>query len=207
LLTRQPKRRAIAAKLEDEYETAQLDLKVKAARSDAITEAVNELEAKAELTGNSDPVVLELQRIVDIREKELKSARDARASAVASESDLDNAEVAAAQARMQLLQQKAASASAAGGDVVAGWNHELLSLSIDLAEARARAQAIKEELGGIHTAMGELESSPSLAALENTIAEQQGKIPQLTDQINADQQRLSPSAAPTITVTDTNAAQ
>src|SRR5262249_6105014 len=51
-----------------------------------------------------------------------------------------------AEARAKLLERREAATAAAGGDVIAGWNKELMNLSVDLAECQARAKAINARL-------------------------------------------------------------
>jgi len=195
---------AIAQKLEAESESAQLELKAKSARHDALAQAIAKLSAEAEARGKDDPVAAELAKVVEAREKEVERKRQAFGQRAASNGEVDEAVGAAAEARARLIERKMTAAATAGGDTVAAWNRELLGLSIDLAELRARAEALDVRLQQITHALSALDRRASPASLQQRIDDANKQMKELENQMGEVDRSLRPENLARVAVVDSS---
>jgi len=156
-------RKQRAARMQ-EVEDVELKLVTQRARRDAIAEQVAKLGAAASQAATADPVVLELEKVVKLREQKLaraKMAAEAKSASTQAEVKAgllpvraaEEANAAATQqvadgeeglalALAELAKQRQAASQAAGGSLLADLNKELTMLTIDLVETEARHQAL-----------------------------------------------------------------
>ena len=163
--------RAVSAKLEDELEQLQIDLVAKNERREAMEEEIAKQSAIMEDKAAHDPIANELQKVVDAMEAQVKRVEGLVAENKASKSELSEAIGKAAEARAKLLQRKHDAAMEAGGDVLATFNRELLTLAIDIRELTVREKFVKEKLDRMHAAADQLKKLHDAEAVaENTAA-------------------------------------
>jgi hypothetical protein len=191
---------AIAQKLATEYEAAQLDIKAKSARHDALAEAIAKLSHEAEAKANDDPVAAELAKVVELREKEVERKKEMYGQKALARAEVDEAVGAVAEARARLMERKMAAAAAGGGEAVTAWNRELLSLSIDLAELRARTEALDARLKQVTQALSALDRRPSPASLQQRIDDATKQLREVENQINEAGNSLRPENRARLTV-------
>jgi hypothetical protein len=175
---------AMAQKLATEVETSQLDLMAKSARHDALADAIAKLTAQGEAKAKDDPLAAELEQIVKMRLKEVERMRRLVDQKAASDSELDHAIGAVAEARAKLIERQLTAAAANGGDTAAVWNRELLSLSIDLAEIRARANALEKRLSQVSEALSALDHRPSPASMQGRLDDASRQLIELDKRIS-----------------------
>lgn len=123
-----------------------VDVEARKARADALAQNIARLSAQIDERMAADPVVQELQKIVDIRTRKLERARGQVDSGQAPAGDVDEAAAEVAEARARLLDRKANAANAAGMELLSQWNRELLTLAIDNAEMQARQKSLRQRL-------------------------------------------------------------
>jgi hypothetical protein len=122
-----------------------------AARREAIEQRIDYLRKLADESVDQDPVLAELQKIVDIREQQLAISKQLFESGAGQTSagDVRQADAAVAEARIELLKAKRAAARDANGTVLAALNDELSKLFVQDAELKARGSALEEMVDGL----------------------------------------------------------
>jgi hypothetical protein len=196
--------RELARGLETQYETAQIDTDGKAARQQALAQAIANLSSQVNSKLNSDPIVQQLQEVVDIQQKELDLLKSASANGAAGINDINKAEVAVAQAKAAVLERKEAAAQTAGADTLEAWNRDLLSLSIDLAELRARSEATEKRLADLKKVLALAKRVDPHGAIQNAVDTASTPIQVLEQQIQSLQATLADKNVPTLTVVESH---
>ncbi len=131
-----------------ESQNGQLQTQGLRARQQALERQVDALGKKFGEGSTHDPVVLELQKVVTVRERLFASVR-ALHKALApggGEDTLANAEGALAEARAELAKYQRVAAQSAGGERLAELNKRLADTQIELAEAEAQNEELKKRL-------------------------------------------------------------
>lgn len=187
--------RAIAQKLEAENESARLELKAKSARHAALAEAIAKLTAQSDARAKDDPVAAELDKVVDVRMKEVERKQQMYGQKELSRSEVDEALGAVAEARARVMERRLAAVAAGGGDAVAAWNRELLSLSIDLAELRARSDALEGRLKELARALTALDRRASPAALQRKVEDASREMKEADERANELERDMSENQA------------
>lgn len=132
--------------LQDKRREMDLVLIGQRARQDAIAKAIAEWTARIEERAAGDPVVSELQQVVEIRQRVLERNRARAASHTITPQEVDETIETVALARAELAKARAAAAQNAGGDQIARLNADLTQVSIDAAEMRARAEVLLRQV-------------------------------------------------------------
>lgn len=138
--------REVSQTLEAQSQATEVDIGGKVARQAALADAIAKLSNQVDAKLNADPIAQQLQEVVDARQKEMDYAKQQHSVGMATESDVDHAVAALADAKAAVLERKEAAAHVAGGDLLLSLNGELLSLSVDLAELHARMTVLKNRL-------------------------------------------------------------
>ena len=144
--------RSAATKLEDELQAIDLDLMAKTERRKAMEEQIASQSGVIEKKMGEDPIVSELQKVVDARSSSVDLLKQQHAIGVATAKEVSDGIAALADARAKLLERKRQAAIEAGGDVIQGFTRELLTLSIDLREMKVRKTVIEERLDRLRIA-------------------------------------------------------
>jgi archaellum component FlaC len=112
------------------------------ARRAAIEERVDELREAAGRDLETDPVVEQLEKIVQIREEQLAATRTLHDVGQAVATELKAVEYELAQARIELFKAERAAVEQAHGAILRDLNDELSKLFVDAAELNARIEAL-----------------------------------------------------------------
>jgi hypothetical protein len=107
------------------------------ARQNATAEQIARIGKEIAARAQEDPVAVELQKIVELREQALKKEKETKEAGMFSGTA---GEEAVALARAELAKQRQAAAQAAGGNLLAELNKEVVTLAVDIAEAEARGE-------------------------------------------------------------------
>lgn len=158
---------AAAAKTQEQYQQAHLDVRARDARRQALEEAIAKLSKQVESSVKDDAVVAELRKVVEIREKEISHKQGLKENGEMSATELDQAVAAAAESRARLLERKRDAAAEAGGNLMQQLNKELLMLSIDSAEQDMRYKLLAMRREALRWG---LEQTSNLSSLENDAA-------------------------------------
>lgn len=141
--------RKAAARLESELESLQLDAAGGTARTEALERTIQDVVARGQDAAKRDEVAAEYAIVVASRQAALKNAEALVAQGGISNQELENARAAFAEAKARLLERRNMAAAAAGGGALADWNRELLNLSLDAQERRARMKYLSQSLDRI----------------------------------------------------------
>jgi chromosome segregation ATPase len=149
--------RAAVQKMEEQEEQLQLEEAGAAGRRQGLEEAVKKYTDLAKARCDSDPVVTELQKVADLRDRELARVEQLRKVAAVSDSDVTNAEMALAQSRADLAAAKQRAAGGAGAsEALDGWNREAMNLSIEGLDRQARLKYLTVRLAQLEQAVAKL---------------------------------------------------
>jgi hypothetical protein len=170
-------------KLEEQNEESGIEVAAMHAEQEQVAKEISRLEAEAHDAANGDPAVLELQKIVDLKQQKLQAAQDGIGEhnpEFAEKSRPLKEEIA--EARVTLLEREAAVEQASGGDLLADLRKRMVMADIDLAQSTARRDVIAQRL----RALAEAEE-PAVQAqvvqgeLEQADAQIQTLRPELAD--------------------------
>ena len=116
------------------------------ARREAIEKRIDELRAVAAASADNDPVLDELEKVVQLREQQMGiiAAASQAGAGVTSASDVSQARAAVSEARVALLKAKRSLAADSNGSLLASLNDELAKLYVDDAEMEAKGIALME---------------------------------------------------------------
>lgn len=170
------------------------------ARREAITHRIAELRRASDEASEDDALIVELEKIVAIRERQLELVRTMEGPGTTPPRDVvDAAESQVAAARVELLKAKRATASAAAGGALQELNNELSRLIVQLAEIDARTkglESIKQSLREATSAGATVQAS----VLHERLAKLQGRLAEAEDSVEK-LQSLDSSPPQQITIT------
>ena len=173
---------AAAAKYDDEAEDVRLEEAADAARFGAITDAIARLSKQSAAQVSTDPVVTQLQKVVDARQDQMDAINHAHQMGQVSEREVDAAAAAVAEAKAQLALQRQQASAAAGGDMLSALEKELISVTIDRQECEAKMKMLDAEGKGLAQAVDEADQiTPLQAELDHCQAELE-KVQEQRDQ-------------------------
>lgn len=137
---------AAAKKLKEEQEQLRLEAAGAEGRKHGLENAIKEYTEMIQVRADEDPVVKELEKIPAYREQELKRMQQLLKINAVSPNEVNSAEAALASARADLAAAKQRAAGARSIEALDDWNRELMNLSIDSTERRARLDYINARL-------------------------------------------------------------
>jgi hypothetical protein len=140
--------RGSVPKLDDERQSLKLKVIGAQARQQALAGAIDRLAKAAGERAKDDPVAAELEKVVKGREMAVERLRKMQAAGHAGVSEAEEAETAVAEAKARMLERREVVKQQNGGELLAGLNRELATLSIDIAEAEATLAATEKVLHG-----------------------------------------------------------
>ena len=180
--------RRAAARLETELESLQLDAAGGEARTRALEKTIADVAARGQDAAKRDEVAAEYEKVAAAREKALKNAEAMAAAATISQQELENARATLAEAKARLAERRINAVAAAGGGALSEWNRELLNLSLDAQERRARMAFLRESLDRIRQGLPMLdqmqEVEEALPAARRSVAEARRAMDELEREIS-----------------------
>ncbi|MCZ6816769.1 MAG: hypothetical protein O7F76_08790, partial [Planctomycetota bacterium] len=132
--------------LQSRRRTLEMERVAREARRAALERQLAKSAMRIKEATETDSALLELQKVVEIRTKQLARIDELVAAMAVSEPEVDACREQLAQAKYQLARQRQIAAANLGGDQLAGLNGELTSLIIDDAETEARLGFLSMEL-------------------------------------------------------------
>jgi hypothetical protein len=134
--------RAAITRLEDERDKLALDTEAMVVRRKAVESTIAKISKTAEEQIKSDRIAVELQKLVQSRETELKRMQALSANKAVAQAEVEAAEARVGEARVRLWERQEIVTRTAGGDLLADLNKELAMLSINMAESEARLDRV-----------------------------------------------------------------
>jgi hypothetical protein len=132
--------------LEDTRQDIELSLAGAQAREAALTEQIAKVGQQAIETVEKSAVANELNKIVELRQKELDYAARMYDAGKVSQSDLNGLQEELARARADLARYRESVSETAGAGLLAELNKELVTLSVETAQQEAQLVAIQQRL-------------------------------------------------------------
>jgi hypothetical protein len=133
-----------------------LDMEVvgKKARAEAIAKMINDLRARSETDVKKDPIVKELEQVVQLRAQAVGEAEKGRRipPPTATEAEVREAQVKLIEAKVQLAQRREAVINAAAGELLTRLTQEEATLGIDLAELAGKQGFVTERINAAQSA-------------------------------------------------------
>jgi hypothetical protein len=164
---------ATASKLDRDLEALQLEEVGSEARMKALEDAVATQARRVEKASQADPVIAELEKVADARERQLKIVENERKTGVVPDAALQDAIAALAEARAKTAERRQAVFVTNGGDTLGALNRELLNLSIADHERRAKLEFLESQL---HKITPMLDSSSQLQFQERELSEAMNEL-------------------------------
>jgi hypothetical protein len=161
------------------------------ARREAISVRIDELRREAMKDSQDNPLIEELEKVAEIRERQLKVMREAVEGGVVSEGDLARPEVELATARVEVLKAKRAPMAEAAGSVLRELNNEISHLIVRLAEIDARTKALQETANELRE-----ETSVEAVAQRESLQRRVTMLQDLLDQAQAKYAELEAQGEP-----------
>ncbi len=116
------------------------------ARREAVEKQIAELTAKATEQAQTDPVIEELKRVVEIRRGQLDRVQSLNEQGLAAVDEIAEYKERLAVAGMQLAERRQQLATTMGPDMLAELNRQLYELNLEEAELAAKASIVESEL-------------------------------------------------------------
>jgi hypothetical protein len=133
-------------RLESELESLELDGVGAEARLHALQDTIKTVAERAAKSATDDEVLAQLQQAAAAREKAFEREEMLYKQGAVAQAELDNTRAMLAEANVRLAERRQAVAATAGGGALADWNREMLNLSLDAQERRARVEFLKDRL-------------------------------------------------------------
>ena len=131
-----------------EREGRELDMNLASlhARQNALTEQIGRIGREIPAREAQDPVALELDKVVKLREQALDKLLTRAKQGMATADEIADGEERLAQARAELARQRLEAAHSAGGELLSDLNKELVSTAVEIASAEARREYVRTQL-------------------------------------------------------------
>jgi len=113
------------------------------ARREAVERRIDQLRKEAEASSEADPILKELETLVDIREQQLALVQARNKAGHETAAPLRSAEGELAEARITLLTARRDAEERAGGAALRELNNELSKLMVQAAEIEGRQKELK----------------------------------------------------------------
>jgi chromosome segregation ATPase len=195
---------AAVTRLETERQKLQLDALAKSARREALEQAIAESSQRIEQRVAADPIAAELQKVVDARQLRVDSLKKLAAAAATNQTEVSDGIAAAAEARAKLLQRRHDAAAESGGSALDGFNHELMTISIDSKELSAKLDYLKKQLDGLRQASDE---EDSLKRLETDATQAHDGLDSASHRLRDIEQQIATRTPPHIVIKESNTAE
>jgi DNA repair exonuclease SbcCD ATPase subunit len=145
------------AKMEEQRQEFQLESEAKAARMAALTENIAKLTKEVDEKVKNDAVAAELEKVVEARQQRVERIKQMVQVGQATAAELDEAMANVAEARARLLDRHGEAAERAGAGTAQEWNRELMAISVDTAELKARLDKLTERLDKFQSVADEVD--------------------------------------------------
>ena len=174
----------------------ELERLVQEARREATERQIAAITDRVRTRSQSDPVVTELQKVVDLRVAALDRLRKLVAKQIASTVELAAAELEVATAKAHLAERQQSAVFAFDNELVANLNGEITRLTIDLEAAGVRQHYLEDRLKRARELLPVAEQLELRAALELPVL--QATLEELTRKRIEFERRLRMKRKPTL---------
>ncbi|MCP4713200.1 MAG: hypothetical protein GY869_31605 [Planctomycetes bacterium] len=163
------------SRLRKEKLNAELDLRGTEARSYALQEQIAKVAAEIEEKIANDPILAEMQKVLEISEKSLQRTEQLFKNEMVSEQEVYKSQQAVIRAKIDMVSRRESISKSVNNDSLAKWNSELANIAIRRAEQEVYLEY----------------TSVQLAEIEgNNLLELAGRIEQLGMEIDQDRASL-----------------
>jgi len=137
---------ATISSLDTDKQHMSLELAGLSVRRKMLQEGIAKFGHDADKAVDDDAIVKELNKIIEARHREVARLHQLVGQGAVSQGELSKAEAELAEAQVRILERKEQATRAAGGEALADLNKELLTVSVNAADAEARLQFIDASL-------------------------------------------------------------
>jgi len=159
--------RGAITRLEDERDKLALDSESMKVRRKAIEDTIAKITDRAAAEMKRDRIAVELEKLVQSRENELKRMQQLAAGNNVAQAEVEAAEGRVGEARVKLWERQEIVTRTAGGDLLADLNKEMAMLSINMVESEARLERLAKAVSDYAKAVDLIDE------LENALAARQ----------------------------------
>jgi hypothetical protein len=135
-----------ARNLQDQIREAEMRLMTMNARQQAIQAQIAEIGKRAEQAAASDPVIDELQKALQIRQREAERFQVLFERGEVSDSELSDAMASIPRLRAEIAERREHAIHEHGGNLLGDLNQELSRLAVDRAELEAHLASLHQQM-------------------------------------------------------------
>jgi hypothetical protein len=143
--------------LERDRFTLEIEVKLKAARRDALAQLVAKEAKLVQERAGSDEILEHLNKIVEARRADLAALKLAREAKAAAEQNVKNAEADLAEAQIRLALRREELGKSHEDPVIDRLNQQLLEISLEVTQDQLRLELLKDRLNVLESVQGLLD--------------------------------------------------
>ncbi len=152
--------------LERDRFSLEIDVKLKAARRDALAQLVAREAKLVQERAGSDEILEHLNKIVEARRADLAAKKQAREAKAAAEQEVRNAEVDLAEAQIRLAARREELGKSHEDPAIDRLNQQLLEISVELTQDQLRLELLKERLAVLDSVQSLLDDYKNTTEIE-----------------------------------------
>lgn len=152
----------LIANLQEQREQLKLEIAGDEGRRKGLQQAIDNLSARLEKRVDSDEVVKELAKVVELRTAQLAKTKLMYQQASISAGEVDQAEEKVALARADLAAARQKAVGADGPESLEGWNHQLMELAVNSMDRQARLEYVERRLDELSRAQDKFDQLEQL---------------------------------------------
>jgi hypothetical protein len=162
---------SLARNLDQQKQSLTMDSVAMSAEQDELAKVVDRINTQAEQKAQDDPIAKEMDTIVKLKQHKFEYYTTQWKNGTASQDQVDEANAQVAEARVQLLERREAVAHAAGGDTLVDLQKQMVQLEVNLAETKARLDAIDQQYSNISQAVQQIDALAKMPHAEDVAKE------------------------------------
>ena len=152
--------------LERERFTLEIEVKLKAARREALAQMVAKEAKLVRERAGSDEILEHLNKIVEARRAELAALKQAREAKAVAEQEVKNAEADLAEAQIRLALRREELGKSHEDPVIDRLNQQLLEISLEVTQDQLRLELLKERLNVLENVQASLDDYKNTTEIE-----------------------------------------
>jgi hypothetical protein len=172
--------RGAITRLEDERDKLSLDCESMTVRKKAIQDTIAEITVKGAEEMKRDRVAVELDKLIQARQIDLKRTQQLAAANNVAQADVEAAEARVGEARVRLWERQEVVNKSAGGDLLGDLNKELAMLSINSFESQHRLERLQKSVSDYAAAVDQIDelenAQAARAAAQQSALETESRV-------------------------------
>lgn len=145
-------------KMRAEFE---IELAGREARREGVSVELESIVTQIKADQSSDPVLSQLRTLLELRRRDLERVKTLHDQGVVSQTEFGTATAAVAEAELRVIEHEQAMRDTSGDLFVTSLKSDLVSVTVDIAELRAKVVSIQKQLAQLYEAERILQESPA----------------------------------------------